>query len=113
MALEAFTWPARNIASGEETQRLRENALGDGYNQVTGDGINSEVDSWPLTFTARLATINEIRKFLKRHRGGKGFAWTPPAGELGVFRYTSSIGFKPLGRDLYTLTVTFETSFHP
>lgn len=113
MALEQFTWDARNIATGEESQRLRSTGYGDGYAQVTGDGINSDTQTWPLTFTGRLARLQPIRDFLKRHRGGKGFAWAPPAGELGIYNYTEATTWKPLGNGLYTLTVTFKTCFHP
>lgn len=113
MALEQFTWHARNIARGEETQRLRENDYGDGYSQVTGDGINAVTEAWPLTFAGRLAYVDPIRKFLRRHRGGKAFAWTPPAGELGLFCYKTAIGWEPKGGDFYVLTVTFTTTFHP
>lgn len=113
MALEKFTWSGRLGAAGEEKQRLRTNDYGDGYAQVIGDGINSDTESWPLTFTGQLAYIQPIRDFLKRHKRGRPFAWTPPAGELGLYRYTSSVTRQPLGKALYSLTVTFETAFHP
>lgn len=113
MALEEFTWHARLNATGEEKQRLRINDYGDGYSQVIGDGINSDTESWPLTFTGRQAYITPILAFLKRHRRGRAFAWTPPLGELGLYRYTSSIARQPLGKNLYSVTVTFETAFNP
>lgn len=113
MALEQFIWHARNIATGEESQRLRTVAYSDGYSQVSGDGINSDMQTWPLTFTGRLERLQPIRDFLKRHRRGKGFAWTPPAGELGVYHYIDATTWQPLGKGVYTLTVTFKTCFHP
>lgn len=113
MALEKFTWHARLGSAGEEKQRLRTNDYGDGYTQVIGDGINSDTESWPLTFTGREAYINPIRDFLARHKRGKAFAWQPPLGALGLFRYTSSITRQPLGKGLYIITVTFETAFNP
>eukprot|EP01133_Synstelium_polycarpum_P006220 gene6220-7204_t len=47
--------------------------------------------------------ILEIRKFLDRHKGAKGFLWTPPLGELGLYKCN---GYKPVhrGGQVYAIT---------
>ncbi|WP_038226044.1 phage tail protein, partial [Xenorhabdus bovienii] len=50
MKLEEFTYTPRVNPTGDITQRVRTVRFGDGYSQRSGDGINSNHQSWPLTF---------------------------------------------------------------
>jgi phage-related protein len=111
MPLEVFTWSPRLGATGTEDERTRQVQLGDGFTQVVGDGLNAIAHSWPLTFTGTPEHIAPIRDFLRRHGKTRAFLWTPPLGELGLYR-RGEINLTGHGR-VYTLAVTFETAYHP
>ncbi|TWC27718.1 MULTISPECIES: phage tail protein [unclassified Pseudomonas] len=112
MAIERFTWQTEKGATGDIKQRVRTKGFGDGYSQSVSDGINNEQQSWPVTHTGSSDRIKEIITFLRRHKGAKAFLWTPPLGELGLYKCN---GFQPShkGGSVYTLTATFEQTFHP
>lgn len=112
MALETFTWSPRIGVVGTVDDRTRKAQFGDGYAQMVGDGINSETQSWPLQFTGSREYVLPIRDFLRRHGKAKAFAWTPPLGELGLYR-RSEFSLTCPGGNVYTLAVTFEQAFHP
>ncbi|MBU6957201.1 phage tail protein [Pseudomonas sp. CVAP len=112
MALETFTWQIEKGAAGEIKQRVRTKQFGDGYGQTVSDGINNKMQSWPISHTGTAVRIKEIMAFLDRHQGAKAFLWTPPLGELGLYKCN---GYQPIhkGGAAYTLTATFEQTFHP
>jgi phage-related protein len=112
MAIERFTWQTEKGATGDIKQRTRTKQFGDGYSQTVSDGINNEQQSWPVSYTGSAARINDIIAFLRRHKGAKAFLWMPPLGELGLYKCA---GFQPShkGGSVYTLTATFEQTFHP
>ena len=113
MAIEIFTWCARINAAGEAKFSTRKVQFGDGYTQVSGNGINNRTQSWDLTFTGNETMIGAIQAFLDRHGGVRSFQWKPPLQAVGLYR--SSDSYKPvaLGAGLYDLTVTFEQAFKP
>lgn len=112
MALERFTWQIEKGAEGDISQRVRSKQFGDGYSQSVSDGINNKSQSWPFSYTGKAVTIKQIIAFLDRHAGAKAFLWTPPLGELGLYKCT---GYKPAhrGGDVYALTGTLEQTFNP
>ncbi|MHC8321127.1 phage tail protein [Pseudomonas sp. GB2N2] len=113
MAIERFTWSTEKGATGDIKQRIRSKGFGDGYSQSVSDGINNKVQSWPVSYTGTAARIKEIIVFLDRHKGAKAFLWTPPLGELGLYKCPN--GYQPShkGGAVYVLTATFEQTFHP
>lgn len=117
MTLETFTHLARVNPVGDHTFRVREVQFGDGYKQRVGDGLNSESQSWPLTFVGNWQRINEIRNFFRRHAGYKAFKWTSPSFELGLYTcktyQVTAMGKNSRGEPMYQLAATFETAFHP
>lgn len=102
----------REGRGGEISQRVRTKQFGDGYSQSVSDGINNKAQSWPVSHSGSASRIKEIMAFLDRHKGAKAFLWTPPLGELGLYKCN---GYKPShrGGNAYTLTATFEQTFHP
>lgn len=110
MALQTFTWSPRNGPSADIQDRTRSVQYGDGYEQVTGDGINPETQSWPLTFTGLNADIKPILAFLRLHGERTSFKWTNPLGEVGLYRASQ---LKPTILDFarMTVTVTFVTAY--
>ena len=112
MTIETFTWCPRINPEQEVSFRTRHAQFGDGYAQVSGDGLNPRSQKWTLEFTGNETYITAIKAFLDRHGGVKAFQWTPPLEPLGLYRCA---GYKPtpLGNKKYNLSVTFEQAFAP
>ena len=85
MTVEVFDFCPRINPEGVFNQRSRSVQLGDGYTQRFGDGINSESQSWPLTFVGDLTYIQPIMAFLRRHKGYIAFQWENPLTEVGLY----------------------------
>ena len=112
MAIERFIWETEKGAEGDVVQRVRTKQFGDGYEQSVEDGLNNQSQSWPLVFTGAKPRVMLIKAFLDRHKGAKAFLWTPPLGELGLYKCK---GYKPVhrGGQVYAITATFLQTFHP
>ena len=110
MGVDVFTYSPLNGATGDFSRRTRTASFADGYEQVTGDGMNSEKQSWPLTFTDTWAEIKPISDFLRAHGEDKAFQWTNPIEEKGLYRATQ-LKMSALGFGKWTLTVTFVTAY--
>lgn len=111
MKLKTFHFSPRVGAAGDIEPVVRSVQLGDGYKQTIGDGINSEEESWPLTFVGRWDYIKPIIDFLKDHKGYRSFKWRNPIFQLGLYqagKYTVTAAGA-----YFTLTVTFTRSYHP
>ncbi|MCP6536485.1 phage tail protein, partial [Klebsiella pneumoniae] len=50
MAIEIFTWSPRVNPQQTVNFRVRKAQFGDGYAQVSGDGINTRSQDWELSF---------------------------------------------------------------
>jgi len=109
---ETFTWRPDSRAAADFQQRTRSAKFGDGYAQEAGDGLNSETQDWPLTFTGSKARIVEILNFLRARKGYQSFYWTTPFGEQLLFKCK---GYKPenVGGMTWRLSATFEQHFQP
>lgn len=110
---EVFKWRTQiqETPTGEFRHRIKEVEFGDGYKQVSGDGINTESQSWPFTYTGQKTEVMPIFAFIRRH-ATKSFVWTPPFGEKGLYRVKAdSITLKPIGGSMITITATFEQAF--
>ncbi|WKN20792.1 phage tail protein [Azotobacter vinelandii] len=112
MPIETFAWSPERDAQGDITYRTRTAQFGDGYAQVVGDGINNRQQSWPLTFIRRREEAQAILDFFDQHAGHKAFLWTPPLGQLGLWRVATH-SLRPMGGGVYTITATFEQAFAP
>ncbi|MDR3427938.1 phage tail protein [Silvimonas sp.] len=112
MTTETFTWAPSPNAQGTSTFRVLTAQFGDGYKQAADAGINTEVQSWPLSFTGRQEKMAPILAFFRRHGGSKSFYWTPPMGEQGLYR-AATVTNSPLGAGNVTLSATFEQVFAP
>jgi len=115
MAIETFTWRTQiqNQPQGAYTQRVREAGFGDGYKQVSGDGLNPESQSWPLTFTGREQDMLPIHTFMRNHVV-KSFIWTPPNGVPGLYRADKeSVKAAPVSRNVSTINATFKQAPAP
>nr|DAO54653.1 MAG TPA: minor tail protein [Caudoviricetes sp.] len=69
MAIETFTWRTQ-IQAGMEgafSLKTRSATFGDGYEQIAGEGINPEKQSWPVTLTGKKADMLQALKFFRSH----------------------------------------------
>lgn len=112
MAIETFTWSPDDEASGESTLTTRKSPFGDGYVQVVGEGLNAEVDSWTLSFGGLADEAQPILDFIRAHKGFRSFLWTPPGGELGLYR-CETIRQQRRPGGVVVLNLTFERAYHP
>lgn len=113
MTVEIFTWPTQvsGQPATEYNRTLRKVQFGDGYSQVSEDGINSEQIKFPYAYRGPLVTALAIRDFCRRHCV-KAFMWTPPHGEVGLYRVAAgSIKVTPNGKTQATISATFEQAF--
>lgn len=110
--IEVFTWSPRLNPQSDISFRLRKAKFGDGYEQVSGDGINARSQKWSLEFTGRGEYITAIRQFIDLHGGIKAFQWKPPLEPVGLYRCTEH-KLTPLGGDNYSLSLTFTQAFKP
>ncbi|MEQ9911973.1 phage tail protein [Pectobacterium polaris] len=102
---------------GAFTQRTRSIQFGDGYRQRSGDGINGESQSWPLTFVGDNSYVQPIVSFLRRHKGYTAFQWTNPLPELGLCCCPEGGNVTVMGKNsrsdqVFQLTVTLITAYH-
>ncbi len=84
--MEIFTWHPRVNASSTVDFAIRKAKFGDGYEQVSGAGINPKSTRWSVDFVGDAKYIAEIIAFLDRHAGHRPFIWTPPLTNKGLFR---------------------------
>ncbi|MOA23221.1 Phage minor tail protein [compost metagenome] len=102
----------QNGEQGEVTFAVRTKKFGDGYEQSVGESLNNRSQSWPITYTGTKERVKAVQAFLDRHKGTKAFLWTPPLGELGLYKCA---GYQPINRGgrIYALTANFTQTFHP
>jgi len=112
MAIETFIWAPDDEASSDSTLRTRKSQFGDGYVQVSGDGLNAEADSWGLSFGGVAEEVKPILDFIRIHGGARSFLWTPPGGALGMYRCESFRQQRKPG-GIVVVTATFERAYHP
>lgn len=64
------------------TPRVNKCQFGDGYDQRSGDGINTRLPTWPLTFSVRSQTeALAIESWLETNNADTtSFDWTAPNG---------------------------------
>jgi phage-related protein len=113
VAIETFSWRVQGQPEGSLNQRVRKAQFGDGYKQVTGDGINPENQSWPLSFTGNKKDMQPLLDFVRQHTT-KSFIWTPPMGGKGLYRVVAdSIRAVPVGGVVVSISATFEQAYAP
>jgi phage-related protein len=84
--VDTFTppFPPQEAPSGEIVLRIKQTQFGDGYRQIVGDGLNTKIQRWPLTWKGTVTEIREITDFMDAHIG-VSFYYTPPNGVQGRY----------------------------
>lgn len=106
MAVETFTWRMERDVGIKIEYRVIETQFGDGYAQISADGINTKNESYVVTVHAHEDKAKEIMAFFDRNKGAKSFFWTPPLGTIGLFTCKDPTP-SAKGGGLYTITGTF------
>lgn len=112
--MSVFTYVPEFGASCEKNPAVTPIKFGDGYEARNRFGMNTNRQSWSLTFANRDASeATAIDNFLSARGGYEAFEWTPP-GEASslVFvcrRWTKS----PQKANLFTIQATFEQVYEP
>jgi len=111
MATEKFTWRIEKAVSMPAKYRTIRAQFGDGYEQVSADGINTKEEQYVVRITAKNdAEAKVIMAFFDRHNGTRSFAWTPPLGSLSLF---TCIDPDPQheGGGVWVINATFKRAF--
>ncbi|QHJ83870.1 MAG: hypothetical protein [Bacteriophage sp.] len=90
MAVEKFKWPVQNSGqAATTTDSVRTVSFSDGYDQVSGNGINSASITVEMIHFGRRAVIDDVEAFLRAHII-KAFIIKPPGAPLGLYRVVPS-----------------------
>lgn len=108
--VKTFGWKVERGPTPTINRRTVVSQFGDGYKQVSTDGINTKDESYAITVHAYKELAKTIMAFFDEHNGDKSFYWTPPLGELGLYRCADAAPLDK-GGGLYVITGTFEKSF--
>lgn len=115
MAIQTFTWRTQIQAGmeGEFSYFTRAASFGDGYEQIAGEGINPEKQSWPITLTGKKAEMLAALNFCRSHIT-KSFIWTSPIGEAGLYRVEAdSVKAQPISSKVLNISATFKQAYSP
>ena len=112
MALKTFTWCV-NAGATKDTQLVTNTVqFGDGYEQVSSQGINNTRTAWQVAKTAYKAEIDAIYDFLIEHKGVTPFYLTI-AGDTKTYRTEGGISKNHLGADVWQLSFNLKQVFIP
>lgn len=103
--------PVQEGPTGDTILRVKQTQFGDGYRQIIGDGMNTKIQRWPISFKGTVSELASIKIFFNSHIG-ISFYWTPPNGVQG--RYVC-LGYQevPEAASNLTLSAVLEQVFFP
>jgi phage-related protein len=85
--MSVFTWIPDWAPSAAHDIRVLSTPFGDGYVQDIGDGINTDLPPWNVSFSNRSASeYDAILAFFDALAPGQRFTWTPPRRSAGTFK---------------------------
>lgn len=105
--MATFSYGVDWAAQEESEPRVLTAKFGDGYEQRSADGINTDLKTWQVQFKNRDdSEAAAIVAFFAADAGVTSFDWTPPGGSAGKYvcsRWTRS----PTQVDRNTITAVF------
>lgn len=105
-----FRWPVERAVSATIKFRTVVAQFGDGYKQISADGINTKDESYAVTVNAQTAEAQVIMDFFDQHNGTRSFLWKPPLGKLGLYTCDDPTPSQK-STNLFVITGTFIKSF--
>ena len=110
--LRTFEWDVNSGAAQDTEPSVNVVQFGDGYDQASSWGINNIRDGWQLTRTDERTTIEQIRTFLKDHKGVTPF-YVVIDGEKGTYRTQGGFGKKHVGHNVWSISFELKQVFTP
>lgn len=96
-----------------DSTNVNEAKFGDGYTQLSSNGINNNSETWELTYTGEKEEIVKVRTFLNSHII-HSFKWINPYGEEKLYRVVNkSIESEFVGGKVVSLSFQFVQSYAP
>ena len=98
-----------SLATNRKTDaRVLEAGFGDGYSQRAGDGINTVMDTWNVSWNCLNATdYNELNDFFEDNQGYISFEWTPVGETVEKKFICRQWSTNHIGNSKYVLSATF------
>ncbi|MCO6550997.1 MAG: phage tail protein [Gilliamella sp.] len=113
MTIDVFKWKAMGNPKHTDSSNINEAGFGDGYVQLSSNGINNTSETWDLTYTGCINEIKEVRDFLNSHII-KSFKWKNPYGEEKLYRVVNkSIESEFVGGRVVSLSFKFIQAYSP
>ncbi len=104
--------PSTQNTSRTVAARTLTAALGDGYQQVTSDGINNLRATWTLEWDGMSkAEMQAIDAFFVAQAGYLVFQWTAPGDTAPKLWRCAQFGSQPTGPQSWTYTATLIQQF--
>lgn len=76
---ETFSYTVDHGVKRAVQPKILKNDFGDGYTQRAAAGLNSDPETWTLSWNGRTyTTIDAIEAFFVARGGHEAFYWTPP-----------------------------------
>jgi len=111
--VDKFKWRTMGNPKCTDSSNINEVRFGDGYIQLSSNGINNNSETWELTYTGEKEEIAKVRAFLNSHIINS-FKWVNPFGEEKLYRVVNqSIESEFVGGKVVSLTFQFTQSFAP
>jgi phage-related protein len=104
--------PSTQSTSLETDARILTAQFGDGYQQVTSDGINTTRDTWTAQWDG-LPTSDQqaIYNFFQSMGGWQVFQWTAPGDDTPKLWRCAKYGKNPTGPQSWSVTATIIQTF--
>ncbi len=114
---ELFNFLPLEDLGGDVTFEADSAPFGDGYEQVSEEGINPRRDTVDLQFWGHKVddNLDAIKAFLDRHRGAKPFLWQGPNDAAPKLWMIADRKYKWIRHngDFLTINVTFRERITP
>lgn len=111
--IDVFKWKIMGTPTGSDSLNVNEAGFGDGYTQLSTNGINNTSESWDLSYTGQTEEIGAVRNFLKSHII-KSFKWKNPYGEEKLYRVeNNSIKSDFVAGKVVSISFKFIQSYAP
>ena len=111
--VDKFIWRTMGNPKCTESSNINEARFGDGYTQLSSNGINNNSETWELTYIGEKEEIVKVRTFLNSHII-HSFKWINPYGEEKLYRVVNkSIESEFVGGKVVSLSFQFVQSYAP